>query len=214
MLNYDSGEEYGSTKEGNKTGRRVVSEEDFMLNARLLINKTYYRHNMYSESSWTHCSWHFVCELFVSLLVWVLYCDFFSSLLLFLLVRLITIRNCLVTHRYVASAHYVEARDQELYIPMIFLTAIATCTALAIASPLAELHPQKVSFTLEDWNVSLSCDYIVEGGILRHRIFQIYTLQLFKEQERCVSDTLFFRLLLVVFYTAAQNILPLLVPSS
>jgi len=47
MLNYDSDEEFG-TSNGNKTGRRVVSEEDFMLNARILINKTYYRHNMYA----------------------------------------------------------------------------------------------------------------------------------------------------------------------
>jgi len=53
-------------------------------------------------------------------------------------------RVILWAHRYVTSSQYVEARDQELYLPMLFLTALATCTALAIASPLAELHPQKV----------------------------------------------------------------------
>jgi len=46
--------------------------------------------------------------------------------------------------RYVTSSQYSDARDQELYIPMMFLTALATCLSLAITSPLASKSPGKV----------------------------------------------------------------------
>jgi organic hydroperoxide reductase OsmC/OhrA len=46
----------------------------------------------------------------------------------------------------VLASQHADARDKEVHLPMMFVSAVATCFSLAITSPLAEEHPKQVRY--------------------------------------------------------------------
>ena len=46
---------------------------------------------------------------------------------------------------YVASAQHCDAKDAKYLLPMTILTGVTTIIGFAVASPLAEKHPRKLS---------------------------------------------------------------------